>query len=337
MRNRKYDASRVSMTLSAIAFTFAASVLAACSPQSNGVSSGAASDHIVNGTEATDEDAITGIGASVVFLQISLGDKTARCTGTLVRNNIVLTATHCVPRGSKAQDVHVISQLPSISKAIAQAPIERAVLAIANHPGAQPFFQTEKLIGRDDIALLLLDSPLPDSVKIAELPTDANFNSTPSGLLALGYGVSNDVHDTPSEDAGVGTLRYTEFDKYSFSNDREHEGMIQVPGFESNICHGDSGGPLMAEKDGKSTNVIVGVIDSVSINYNSPTIQTRDFKLALNAGDQEAAMALFYRKYPKLRDCLGHVSSFVNVPAHMDWIVPTIESLEAAYTQSLQK
>ena len=326
MRNRKSEASRVFLTFTTLAFSIAASVLAACSPQSNGITSGAASDHIVNGTLATDDDFAVGqLASSTVFIIRSEGDKRALCTGSLIRPNIVLTAGHCAPRGTNAEKMIVWAHALNMDLEQTAKAYPALVVGVIANPGFQPDANPNITVAKDDLALLVLDRSLPS--QLVKLPNPDEELVLPKAFLAVGYGQADDRHTLPSELKGSGVLRHMVYTTdFKMQDQGDYQGMLTTIVGDSSVCHGDSGGPLFAMVDGISTNLILGITEAGDPQYSGG--QGFAFRAA-EKSTTPGLMDKFYNLYPMAHDCVGSLNAFVDVRAHVPWILSKVDFIES--------
>lgn len=308
-------------------------VLSACQPQSASNVAGRMSlSGVVNGQTADTPDVSPqGLAESVVAIQAKAGQGAFLCTGTLIDPRVVLTAAHCVPDGATAADFAVGLHFLDI-KAKTGGPNLSAyrVQSFIVHPAYAPKGGGNQ---NNDLALLLLAKPVPAGTRIAQLPQgDIDMNSIPR-LVAIGYGQSDDRHNT--SDKGSGVLRYTSFPASDFGQMPDDpkvpaifRNMLAAQAKTTSVCHGDSGGPLMlTNADGTSSNVIVGVNDMVLPQYEGQ--QGLDYANAMKTGDLD----MFYGKYPDARICMGGLNVFVNVPMQVGWITSSAQSLLAQVVQ----
>jgi len=187
-------------------------------------------------------DTIGGDTQSIIGGQEDIGDpavvylsgSTGLCTGTLVADNVVLTAAHCLPQntvyfgpriGEFIATRHVVDQVPSrFWKGI------------------------DEFKSGGDIALLRLDSAAPTEIEPMPINTDPLLESDVGRPLhVVGFG----TNDAETE-GGVGTKRYMDVEVNGVTPEHITYGtefMTQ--------CHGDSGGPSILDFDG--TERVVGV------------------------------------------------------------------------------
>jgi V8-like Glu-specific endopeptidase len=211
-------------------------------------------------------------GHSVVALIFEKADGQALCTGTILSEDTILTAAHCVD--GRPRRISVIFG-PTVKKAERQN--TRSVDTYVQHSRWQR--PTEK--GRGDLALVHFQGGLPQGFKPVTL-AQANVALKPgTPVKMIGYGVTNGRTET-----GSGTLRVAQSTVLSQYSSTE----IVTDGKKSSVCFGDSGGPaFVSDKKTKTKFRLVqwGVASSV-LNHscNEASIHTsvmsysRWFKIA---------------------------------------------------------
>lgn len=162
-------------------------------------------------------------------------DKGAKqlCSGSLLENNTVLTAAHCI--GSGEMYIFFGSTLsPSAPRRLVD------VMAFSDYWETR--YAEEQNSG--DIALLHFDGTLPEGFKPAKILTNKKALRKDLEVVVAGYGISDVATAT-----GAGILRRTRLKvadpKFSVSE----ISLDQSQG--TSVCHGDSGGPAYLEVNGE--------------------------------------------------------------------------------------
>lgn len=257
-------------------------VLTACSPQSqnsNKVSSDSSQTGIIGGTVVEASDVIS---KSTVFLQSytkSADGKTsvANCTGTLVREDIVLTAGHCVPALKKGEQAVMVAAFVQDYKTKPDQKLVRYVSNVVVHPNyvgddeesseakvsetlaaaaAAPLApvapaaaakeqapeEEEKFVNYNDFALIKLAAPAPEGFVPAKILTDEALLSEGAEVIVAGFGINDDIKKT--SDGKLKKAKTLVLGSYG------NELLTDQSRGES-ICSGDSGGPAFLEVKGQ--------------------------------------------------------------------------------------
>lgn len=197
------------------------------------------SNRIVGGEKFTGIDAI-----GAVLLRDDSGVTRPHCTGTLIRETVVLTAAHCLHRFDTRMMSFAIGPnawSPSIVYSVSKGIV---------HEG----YQTSSY-GVNDIALLYLDYPAV-GITYVRLPESTNqvedWIRSEGQLTFVGYGYavnSDGIKYNIGQKARVDIpIPVTAFQKSTFR--------YSSPG--KNTCNGDSGGPAL-KLSASGTPVVVGI------------------------------------------------------------------------------
>lgn len=208
--------------------------LTACAPQANN-SSGevqATGDGIIGGTEVKADDKIL---ESIVAVYDSYEGQL--CTGSLLPNNLVLTAAHCIGQFEEAMYVMFDTTLGPKSERRQVDKIE-----------ISQYWETRQYEKKDtgDIALIHFVGSVPAGYKPAKFLSNTNKKLLKQGapVVIAGYGITNGVTGD-----GAGSLRMTtvKIEDPQFSTSEIKLNQTEGTG----ACHGDSGGPAYIQVKGK--------------------------------------------------------------------------------------
>ena len=210
---------------------------------------------IVGGKEVSRQETLR---QSVVALISQRADGTeALCTGTILDDQSILTAAHCVDEHPTKMSVIFSSQVRGAAPEF-----------IRNAPAFSQNPAWKRSRGEDgDVAVVHFDGGLPKGFQAVRLASQGLDLRNGTEVLLVGYGVTNG-----STHAGSGTLRETTSQVIGQKSARQ----TMTDGRQSSVCFGDSGGPGFV-KQGNSF-VQWGVASSVSNEAcNESSIHTNVF------------------------------------------------------------
>ncbi len=195
--------------------------------------------------------------STVAILSEYQGKMLVNCTGTVLSEYIVLTASHCVAEetGNKLFIGQGIN------------PLKNPLFQVDKVKFVAKDFYTNENLGEHDIAILISSKKLIGMVpvKIGELSV-----SESSPLIQIGYGFNtkSDRYEAPS----YGLLR--RFNGAQFRELYNRQVIVnEIAGVQSQ--EGDSGGPLLMNENGKIT--IQGVLSSGSEMEISDTLYAHPY------------------------------------------------------------
>ncbi len=214
-----------------------------------------------------------GVYNSVFLLVSQQQNRSGACTATLIAPNLLLTARHCVSPGG--------GESVLCGDSVLGEPYPPSAFFTTNAPvpmNSSPFFRAKKVYvpgqGKDtcgyDLALIILDSLVPDSVATPAVPRIDREVLPGEAYTAVGYGVDETGRSTGGRMQRMGlSVDCQPGSCGSGVESTEFRG-------EDGICSGDSGGPAL-DTEGK----VVGVVSRGAENCGYPVYGTvtawRDF------------------------------------------------------------
>lgn len=200
------------------------------------------SDSIIGGKELFPQDEVS---QYVVMTYNPNGNLI--CTGALIRDNVILTAAHCLsekPDGLKI----IFGVAPMTSKYVS-----RKSAAFIPHPSFRK-------PSTHDIALIVFSGGLPAGFKPIQVAPEKFPLKEGYQFTAVGYGrtAGNDPA-SPQDKQGMARLRSTHLGVSVLSDDGNYFLIKQNP--EAGVCNGDSGGPALMQYRG--VNYVVGILSAV--------------------------------------------------------------------------
>jgi trypsin len=204
------------------------------------------------------------------------GEEVTVCTGTVVADNVILTAAHC------AEDVKsAVVNEPSGYRVIT-GNVDRTAAGdqVSTVTGVAVDPQYNPATGANDAAVLILSSPISaPAIALAALPANASLLEAGTPAVIAGWGKTGSEELTYPE-----RLRWAETVVQSAAScESQVEGFdasselcaLNPPSFTTGICQGDSGAPLIAYESG--TPVQIGLADIVpaACSTTSPDVFSR--------------------------------------------------------------
>jgi secreted trypsin-like serine protease len=189
---------------------------------------------IVNGVEVT---ANSLIARTTVMITGKYQRFSFTCSGSILAKDLIITAAHCLgPYGDAKITVFfgLNKNKPGITYKVIKQKMPETYIS-----------SSQATYDRNDVALLLLEKPIPPNYQPAVLMDDLNLLQNGDVVTLAGYGIN--VQTMPSRgDGGIGILRSVEQNilEAQYGNT---EVLISIK--NKGTCGGDSGGPAILKKD----------------------------------------------------------------------------------------
>jgi secreted trypsin-like serine protease len=255
-------------TAVAIAFV---SFFASCAPSSSDHSAqnfGAqtSGSNIIGGVDSSaDYQKTNGIVGLLMIYQNSSGDQMSSvCTGSLIAQNVLVTAAHCLVKPSGVQLVAALVFFDKNLETIMNEVSQKDLTHVRNVNKA--FRHEAYLQGRgtyNDIGLVRFEGTAPDGFQLAQLADAQTARTLRKGaaVTLAGFGVSKYQMDRKTGKpvgSGDGVLRSISGIKVlSLTSTGQEITLDQSLG--RGACHGDSGGPAYIVDQVTRKTLLVGV------------------------------------------------------------------------------
>jgi secreted trypsin-like serine protease len=237
----------------AINFIALAALLASCAPSINSPSGVTQINNVRAGIRLGDEakpgDLISTSTVAVLGIDKNTKEETL-CSASLLPNNIVLSAAHCIKDGMAFYVIFATD----IQKADAQS--IRHVDAVVVHPQYNENLQDPSnpkavVTNRNDLSVLHYTGATPTGYKPVQILSDSSVLKNGGQVTVAGYGIGDDTgmiraakdpsYQVSEAERGTGVLRSTQVVIKDTQFSQTEIAMDQTSGHGA--CEGDSGGP----------------------------------------------------------------------------------------------
>lgn len=209
----------------------ATAALAACAPASQNGTIEAQGQQIIGGDKVKPGSRI--IRSTVALYDTKVG---ALCSGTVISENIVLTAAHCVGPNPKAMFV-------IFNNEVEKAPKQQ--IRVVNAAAVNKDYSETRKENTADIALVRFEGSLPAGYAPAKFLKNSGLLREGTSIIVAGYGLNRSWVIK----SGAGILRTTSLN-IADPNLTATEAALQQS-LKKGVCSGDSGGPAYLDVDGE--------------------------------------------------------------------------------------
>lgn len=269
--NLKFSCTFIKPSAAIFGIFFTASgLISSCSPSREPASSPSvnmsrgdtSSSGIIGGTLVKADAPIS--RSIVAIIDIASGNA---CTGSLIAENVVLSAAHCVGETPKSMiiifDVNaeeVLNSVASLTDLLRSPKIrrvesalvssvwtarEKALQARFDANNGQPLTLTEaETKNTGDISLMKFSGKMPTGYAPAKFLTDASLLKNGATVTVAGYGFTNGA-----KRSGTTELREVQVQIHDVNYSQTEITLDQTHG--TGACHGDSGGPAYLNVNGQ--------------------------------------------------------------------------------------
>ncbi|UYL08679.1 trypsin-like serine protease [Bdellovibrio sp. SKB1291214] len=216
-------------------YALALVLLSACQPVNHASDSDVddVTEEIVGGTKVTRMDSIS------KHLAFIYSDRDySYCTGTIISDNMILTAAHCIKNSSETLSIGF-----GLDYIEGNMQVRYSSGSVA-HSG----FKFDSTYERNDIAILFFSGGLPEGFEPVPLANASVFAKADANIVTVGYGRVKGIRNLSANENGYGRLRKVNLKIQSVSSNKKTFEVSQKDG--RGICYGDSGGPAFIKSKG---------------------------------------------------------------------------------------
>jgi len=207
---------------------------------------------IIGGTDVSSGDPVA---SSTVLIYGQENGSGFICTGSIIAQDIIITAAHCL--GDSGNAKLVVAFRTDIN---GQGPVFQVTQQ--TRPADYATNSQRSATDWDDLGLLQIANPLPTGYAPAKLLTDRSAIRNGANILLAGYGINVPTPPTDqNNDGGAGVLRKVTQVVLN-ANYGKTETLVSLKG--KGACHGDSGGPAFVQSG--SQLLLFGVTSRLTSN-----------------------------------------------------------------------
>lgn len=271
-----------------LAASILSSLLLGCSSEKNQkVANAPQASSIIGGVDVHRTDSIASFTVGI-FDQ----ENNFICSGSLIKENVVLTAGHCIE--TKASNLVIVFDLNFSAVDSKKLNVLRKVTSVRVHPG----YKDDDSIVMDfnDLAVIEFDGALPEGYKPIEFLKTQSLLARGTAVHVAGFGANeveeedvtkrdrNFKKDLENGEVVCDDEKYTHCFRLNFSGSETlRTTEVEIQGFtEKEIrlneskghgtCVGDSGGPLFFQAEGAF--YLVGVTSRGNVFCDGPAVYT---------------------------------------------------------------
>lgn len=177
------------------------------------------------------------------------------CTGTIISEQVILTAAHCVPENADANEIKIIFDHDFQTQKENKINAESIIIH-------EDYVLNEKTIA-NDVALIKLEKSIPNTYSPLNLSDISilSFKDIKSSTVS-GFGYSR----VEFPRLGLGNLRFTEIEALELNENSPLIYFDQSKG--KGVCQGDSGGGAFVKQNDQW--IQIGITSFVNTKENNP-------------------------------------------------------------------